>query len=197
MRIKIITEFSNHLTMLFLMMISIMHLGCAAVYPTVIVIDDETNKPIEGAVAIAIWRGATKDCTLVQGLEGGCEGPVRIDEVVSDKDGNINIKDFWKPCLLKDDWNWWLCGEDCPRITVYKFGYVCWDRYDVFAPNYKWQKRTDFDKKHRIVRMGKWPNNFPLNEHSSFMSYCTNGNYSPTKNNLFIKEFMKQDQMSK
>jgi len=53
--------------------------------PTAIVVDDETGKPIEGAVALAIWRGYKDDCTFVQGIEGGCWGFKKAEEVLSDK----------------------------------------------------------------------------------------------------------------
>ena len=61
--------------------------------PTAIVLDDETGKPIEGAVAIAIWRKhSIKEAAW---FEGGKMVPVRIEEVISDKEGKIYIDDFW------------------------------------------------------------------------------------------------------
>jgi hypothetical protein len=181
MKTNLITEFGYSLTMLVLILISTIYIGCATVKPTATVIDDETGKPIEGAVAIAIWRGDKEECTFVQGLEGGCWGFKKAEEEFSDKDGNINIEDFW---------GWHFSGSAYdPRLTVYKFGYVCWDQQDIFIPKYKWTKRSDFNKKHRIVRLVKWPEGFSFHEHSSFMSSVTNGDYSKSVHQLFNKCF--------
>jgi hypothetical protein len=168
------------LTLVF-MLISFVLSGCATVKPTATVVNDETGMPIEGAVAIAIWRGDTEDCTLVQGLEGGCWGFKKAEEVVSDKEGNINIETFWDYHFSSSDYE--------PRLTVYKFGYVCWDQQKIFAPDWKWTARKDFNKKHRIVRMKKWPLGMSFHEHSSFMSNVTNGDYSKTEKQLFDKCF--------
>jgi hypothetical protein len=167
----------------FLMVMIFMN-ACQAKEPTAIVIDDETGKPIEGAVAIAIWRGPTSDCTLPQGLEGGCWGANRIIETVSDKEGKLNIWGFW---------NWHLGKGRYPQLTVYKFGYVCWDQKRIFEPNMKWTKRNDFDNKHRIVRMKKWPVGFSFNEHARFISNCTNGDEPKTKEHLLIKAYESED----
>lgn len=156
--------------------------------PTAIVVDDETGKPIEGAVALAIWRGYKDDCTFVQGIEGGCWGFKRSEETVSDKEGIINIQDFWK--TTKGPGKWGSASD--PRLTVYKFGYVCWDQKEIFAPNYKGTNRTDFDKKNRIIRLKKWPVEFSTEEHleahSSFIRGITLGDYSLERTPLFIKE---------
>ncbi len=148
--------------------------------PDAIIIDDETGEPIEGAVAIAIWRGPKKDCTLIQGLEGGCWGALRIEETVSDKEGKIFIKDFW---------DWHLGPDRYPRLTVYKFGYVCWDQKKIFEPKWKWKNRTDFDKDNRTVRLKKWPEGFSFKEHAAFKRNVTNGDYSISETPLFIKAF--------
>jgi len=162
--------------------------------PTATVIDDETGKPIEGAVAIAIWRGRTGDCALMEGLLVGCWGVKRIEEVVSDKDGVLNISDFWK--TTKDPGSFGTAYN--PRLTVYKFGYVCWDHQRIFQPNYKWGNRTDFDKNNRIVRLKKWPEGFPYKEHLSFMSGVTNGDASNSQYKLFNKCFdLERDYRSK
>jgi hypothetical protein len=152
--------------------------------PTAIVVDDETGKPIEGAVALAIWRGYKDDCTFVQGIEGGCWGFKKAEEVLSDKEGNINIKDFWK--TTKGPGKWGSAYD--PRLTVYKFGYVCWDQKEIFEAEWKWGIRTDFDKQHRIVRLKKWPVEFSTEEHSSFIRGITLGDYSRERTPLFTKE---------
>ena len=85
--------------------------------PAATVIDDETGRPIEGAVALAVWRKHSS--TARAWWEGGTDVVVRIEEVVSDKDGNIFIEDFW---------SWHLFENNEPHLTIYKFGYVCWDQ---------------------------------------------------------------------
>jgi hypothetical protein len=172
-------SFKTLLVNISLVIVMIIPTACQAKEPTAFIVDDQTGKPIEGAVAIAIWRGPTSDCTLIQGVEGGCWGANRVKETVSDKEGKIFIDGFW---------NWHLGKGRYPQLTVYKFGYVCWDQKQIFIPNYKWEKRTDFNKDIRIVRLKKWTEGFTFNEHSSFESDVTNGDYSTSKTPLFVKE---------
>ncbi len=146
--------------------------------PTATIIDNETGKPIEGAVAIAIWRKtSTKDRAW---FEGGTEIPSRIEEAVSDKNGNIFIKKFW---------NWHLLETHYPRLTVYKFGYVCWDQ--IFIMGQK-EDRKDFNKESRIVRMVKWSKGFSLYLHDSFIQSCTRGEYNLVPTLLFYNAFEEE-----
>jgi hypothetical protein len=163
-----------------LIIVMIIPSACQAKQPTAFIVDDQTGKPIEGAVAIAIWRGPTSDCTLIQGVEGGCWGANRVKETVSDKEGKIFIDGFW---------NWHLGKGRYPQLTVYKFGYVCWDQKQIFIPNYKWEKRTDFNKDSRIVRLKKWTKGMSFHEHASFMGNVTNGDYHKSQQQLFNKCF--------
>jgi hypothetical protein len=155
--------------------------------PTAIVIDDETGKPIEGAVAIAIWRD-DKDVSLINALHGGGAKFKKAEEVVSDKDGKISIPDFWKTTKGKRGTG----SIYDPRLTIYKFGYVCWDQQEIFAPDYKWTKRTDFNRDSRIVRLKKWPVGFSFREHSSFIDNCTRSDYTNTQNYLFRDSVYKE-----
>ena len=147
--------------------------------PTAIVLDDETGKPIEGAVAIAIWRKhSIKEAAW---FEGGKMVPVRIEEVISDKEGKIYIDDFW---------DWHLNASSYPRLTIYKPGYVCWDQKLIYISEFKSERRQDFDKKTRIVRMKQWPEEFSFNGHWRFMSHCTGyGDIHEAPNKLFLKSF--------
>lgn len=145
--------------------------------PTAIVIDEETGKPIEGAVAIAIWR--KNKITEGAWFEGGREVPVRIEEVVSDKEGRLCIQGFW---------NWHLYDNRYPRLTVYKFGYVCWDQEKIFMSNYKWQKRTDFNRNSQIVRLKKWQEIYLQEEQLTFIRSIMRGDEFKTKDQLFFKE---------
>jgi len=142
--------------------------------PTVTVVDTETGEPIEGAVAIAIWR---KHSIIERAWwEGGTMVVVKIEEAVSDKDGNIYIDGFW---------GWYISGNRYPRLTIYKPGYICWDQNNL----YEGGLRTDFDKDHRIARMEKWPEGFSFNRHSSFVSAVTFNDHTDAPKQLFNKAF--------
>lgn len=151
--------------------------------PAAIVIDDGTGKPIEGAVAIAIWRGKKKNCTIVGSLEGACWGFLRAEETISDKEGKINIPDFWKTTIDPGKRG----SATSPRLTVYKFGYVCWDQKMIFHPSSSWEDRKDFNRDNRIVRLKKWPEDMKFRSHSSFIGNCTSGNETKSKEQLFNK----------
>jgi hypothetical protein len=150
--------------------------------PTAIIVDDETGKPIEWAVAIAIWRDFKK-VSLINALHGGGAKFKKAEEVVSDKDGKISIPDFWKTTKGKGGTG----SVYDPRLTVYKFGYVCWDQQEIFAPNYKWEKRFDFNRDNRIVRLKKWPVGFSFREHASFEGTVTSGDSTLSTTPLFYK----------
>jgi|GEM_PF-4067760 len=110
--------------------------------PTAIVQDAETGKPVEGAIALAQYFGAV---SLGAGL-GTSQGLAKTEEVYSDKDGHINLPDFWK-------WQGnFLVGNPKPRLAVYKFGYVLWDSQDICP----FGSRTDFDENHRTVKLLKF-----------------------------------------
>lgn len=142
--------------------------------PTAIVVDAETGEPIEGAVAIAIWR--KHSVTKRAWFEGGTMVVVHIEEAVSDKEGKIYIDDFW---------DWHLFENRYPRLTIYKPRYVCWDQKNI----YKGTLRYDFDKEHRIVRMKKWPKDFSFNRHSSFVNSVTMNDSNKASKKLFRKAF--------
>jgi hypothetical protein len=108
--------------------------------PTAIVVDAETGKPVESAVALAQWFRAAGGSVA----EGGSEALDKAAEAFSDKDGKIYIDDFWGIHILTRD----------PRLTVYKPGYVIWDSKEI-CPSFQ-EKRTDFDKAHRIVKLLKF-----------------------------------------
>ncbi|HEY9060838.1 MAG TPA: hypothetical protein VIO64_10115 [Pseudobacteroides sp.] len=147
--------------------------------PTAIVVDADTGQPVEGAVAIAIWRTGGDNCAA---FEGGCEKVLKIEEVLSDKDGKIYIKNFWK---------WHLERSHYPSLNVYKFGYVCWDRYWIFGPQTP-KRRTDFSETNKIIKIQVRPKVFSFKRHSSFVSECLRPSDYPMRNGLFFKEFSKE-----
>jgi len=105
--------------------------------PTAIVIDAETGVPVEGAIALAQWYS-----TAPGGLfEGSMLNLEKAQETYSDKDGRINMPDFWE-----------RFSAPLPRLTIYKPGYVLWDSKEICP----FGKRTDFDEKHRAVKLLKF-----------------------------------------
>lgn len=150
--------------------------------PTAIIVDADSGEPIEGAVAIAIWRKhSIKEAAW---FEGGKMVPVRIEEAISDKEGKVYFEDFW---------DWHLFENRYPRLTVYKFGYVCWDQKQLFTSVEGSTIRKDFDEENRVVRMEKWPKDFSFVRHGSFVDYSTEGDMSEAEQKLFLKAFRSED----
>jgi hypothetical protein len=150
----------------------------AADKPTAIVVDADTNEPIDGAAAIAIWRKSGDAAWF----EGGGAKVVKIEEALSDREGKIFIKGFW---------NWHLIKMEYPRLTVYKSGYICWDQQYIFGN--PWINRTDFNKEYRTIRMKKRPENFSFIKHDHFVDSCTyyDSREAKTQLGLFKKEYEK------
>jgi len=146
--------------------------------PTAIVVDDATGEPIEGAVAIAIWRKLSTEKAVW--FEGGIDVVVRIEEVVSDKEGKIYIDGFFR----------WRPFSQDPHLTIYKPGYVCWDQEDIYiSEKLPTIKRTDYDANHRIARLKKYPEGFSFAGHWSFMDSVTYGDTAEAPKKLFEKAF--------
>jgi hypothetical protein len=148
--------------------------------PTATVIDDETGNPIEGAVAIAIWRGSGSGYAW---FEGGMEKPIRIEERLTDKDGKFYVSGYW---------NWHIFESKYPRLDVYKFGYVCWDQTIIYSNDGFHKKRTDFNKQTRIIRMRRWPQGLSFEMHSRFINSCTRGDHNKAKEKQFSTAFEKE-----
>jgi len=143
--------------------------------PTGIVIDEETGKPVEVAVAICIWRRG--EFSLNGFFEGGFEVVSKIIETTADKDGNFYIPGYWGINIISQ-----------PNLNVYKFGYVLWDSNSIFMDG----ERSDFNKDNRIVKLQKWPKDFSFIRHFSFIYSATKGAFSKSKEQLFEKEFQKE-----
>jgi hypothetical protein len=152
--------------------------------PTAIVVDSDTGQPVEGAVAIAIWKKAGDNCAA---FEGGCSVVANVIESVSDSQGRIYIKDFWK-------WHW--SDYDKPWLTVYKFGYVCWSQQIIYLGLNNWKKREDFNKENRIVKLQVRPKEFSFVDHDSFISNSLGSGFPGverhTENKLFLNEMNKE-----
>lgn len=146
--------------------------------PTAIVVDANTGEPIEGAVALAIWR--KHSITKRAWWEGGTTVVARVEEAVSDKEGKLYIDDFW---------DWHLFKNRYPHLTIYKPGYICWDQEFIYIEEYKWERRSDFSKDARIVRMNQWPKGFSFNGHSRFVSSVTSGDAHEAPQRKFVSTF--------
>jgi len=143
----------------------------AAPGPTAIVIDAETDAPVEGAIALAQWFSTGQGGLF----EGGGLNLDKAQEAYSDKDGRIQITDFWERYSSRPQ----------PRLTVYKPGYVLWDSQAICPIG----KRTDFDEKHRTVKLLKFDTEAarwikegydkgrggPRRMHGSFFNHCYSG----------------------
>ncbi len=134
---------------------------------TAIVLDAETGKPVEGAVALAQWFRAGGGGMF----EGGVEVLDKAVETYSDKEGKIYIRGSWGLHIFSSS----------PRLTVYKPGYVLWDSRRLCPTD---MPRTDFDENHRTVKLlkfdieaPKWHTKNPIHNgprqmHNSFFSSC-------------------------
>lgn len=148
MKIKLSITF----ILLILTMLTISCAGLTGKYepePTAIIVDAETGEPIEGAVAMAVcW----KDYMPIKNNK-----PDPIVTVMSDNKGRIYIENFW---------DWHVFKADYPELSVYKCGYICWNQLVIKGKG----DRHDFDKKNRVVRLEKWPENFSFIKHYDFIS---------------------------
>jgi hypothetical protein len=132
-----------------------------------IVIDAETGQPIEGAIALAQWFSAGGGALF----EGPQINLAKAQETYSDKDGRIYFSDLWNTIKKPS------------RLTVYKPGYVLWDSKEICP----FGKRTDFDEKHRTVKLlkfdaeaARWIKEYPerftyrVGPHSKHISFYYN-----------------------
>ncbi len=86
------------------------------------VVDAETNAPIEGAVVLVEW-------TKTKGVGFTYTESVKVAETLSDKDGKFGLPGCFS--LFVNE----------PDVTVYKKGYIAWNNKYIF-PTY--EKRKDF-----------------------------------------------------
>jgi hypothetical protein len=157
--------------------------------PTAIVLDAETGKPVEGAVALAQWHSTTAG-----GIEGPSESLSKAKEAYSDKDGKVFIKGYWGVNIFLKS----------PRLTIYKPGYVIWDSKEI-CPVY--EKRKDFDSNHRTVKLLKFDTEAarwlkegydlgrggPRVMQDSFFSHCYNSASGTEYNANFIDIYLKHE----
>ncbi|MCW5211033.1 hypothetical protein VU03_04855, partial [Desulfobulbus sp. N3] len=112
------------------------------------VLDAETKRPIEGAVALAHW-------TSTDGFPGLTHtDTAKVAEDVSDSEGKLSIPGAWGFLALQR-----------PHIKVYKPGYVGWDSRLIYLGCYKndrimarIEKRKDFSMTDQDIFLEPWDN---------------------------------------
>ncbi len=157
------------LALLIALLLNVPVAACAT-QPTAIVIDAETGRPVEGAIALAQWW---EPVPLGLGL-GTSARLAKSQETYSDKDGHVFIDDFWS-------WGWFSTPN--AQLSVYKPGYVLWDSKKICPVG----NRTDFDKDHRTAKLlkfdteaARWLKEYPERfrsvglhqEHLSYYNLC-------------------------
>ena len=81
------------------------------------VVDDETGKPIEGAIVYVEWD-------ITKGIGHTATNLYKNFDTVSDKDGVFHLPGVWRPFV------------NHPTLIIYKRGYIAW-RNDFRFPGYK------------------------------------------------------------
>ncbi|HID70854.1 MAG TPA: carboxypeptidase regulatory-like domain-containing protein [Desulfobacterales bacterium] len=129
------------------------------------VLDAETKKPVEGAVALATW-------TKYKGLPGLSYGyTAKAIEAVSDKDGYFIIPGVTGTIAF-----------NTPYLQVYKPGYVGWNSRRIYLgyfkdnrKNKRTKKRDAFLMKNQDIYLEPWKNNGVYNHytHNSFVAPST------------------------
>ncbi|MCP4021745.1 MAG: hypothetical protein GY729_07875 [Desulfobacteraceae bacterium] len=126
------------------------------------VLDAETKKPLEGAVALAMWYGS-------KGLPGlSSTYTAKAVEAVSDENGILKLTVMGKYARYK------------PSLKIYKPGYVVWDskliylgyrENDVTRPLQK--RREGFSMKDQDVFLESWKDNYSFISHSFLIDTYT------------------------
>lgn len=113
------------------------------------VVDDETEKPIEGAVVLV-------EFDVTKGLPGlSYTDRYKVFETVTDKDGKFILSGVLNPFV------------NPPQLVIYKRGYVAWREYATF-PDYK--ERKDFKWQNgSIFRLERFKRGYLHTRHTSFI----------------------------
>ncbi|MBN2382498.1 hypothetical protein JXQ70_06410 [bacterium] len=149
------------------------------------VVDEVTGEPISGAIALAHW------CTFnprERWFEGGSYDVSRIEEVYSDREGKVYIKDFWYGADWLDGGPYYEENRKYPQLTVYKPGYVAWNYRKIFIPSEEIQRiykesggldaveqityRVDFGHHNRVIKLERWWEGYSHDQHEGFVMRC-------------------------
>lgn len=103
-----------------------------------IVVDAETNQPVEGAVVLVEW-------TKAKGFGLTYTESYKVAEALSDKSGKFELPGCYSP-FVND-----------PNVTIYKKGYVAWNNKYIF-PNdikrsdYIWKSNVNYEMRHFMAQ---------------------------------------------
>jgi len=160
-----------------------LHLGGCSTATTFRVLDAETKKPVEGAVALATWGGSRR-MAIIAGPTFGYTA--KAVEAVSDKNGYFTIPG--------------VTGEiafNTPLLQVYKPGYVGWNSRRVYLGHYngyegarkhvRTKKRESFVWKDQDIYLEPWNDDAVYNHytHWDFLSPPTGFEEGGIKNSLY------------
>ena len=133
------------------------------------VVDAKTGDPIEGAVVLVEW-------TNTHGFGHTHTESYKVVEIISNKEGRVNIEGVYRPFLNK------------PHVTVYKKGYVAWNDEYIFPGNkrrqgFKWENNL-------VIKMEQFSKkDFSHNHHVSFLRTATRITLDNDIKNSFEKLF--------
>jgi len=156
--------------------------GCSTA-TTFRVLDAETGKPIEGAVALATWAMGSG---WPPGLSYGYTA--KAVEVVSDKDGTFTIPGVTGKIAF-----------NTPYLQVYKPGYVGWNSRRVYLGHYngyegarkhaRTKKRENFVWKDQDIYLEPWKDDGTMNHytHWDFLSPPTGFEEGGIKKSKYYK----------
>ncbi len=128
------------------------------------VLDAKTGKPIEGAVALAMW-------SATRGLPGlSSTYTAKAVEAESDGRGKLTIPFlFGRAAIFK------------PLLKVYKPGYVGWDSKFIYKGSHEknktipvYQERESFSMKDQDIYLEPWKDEYTYISHDSFIQIYTN-----------------------
>jgi len=136
------------------------------------IVDAETGKPIEGAVAMAEW-------TRTKGFGNTYTVSAKVSEAVSDKEGNFELDGCYSLFV------------DKPSLTIYKNGYVAWNSEYIFPD---WKKRDGFEWKSELVtRMEKFAISYSYTDHQIFIYSSIMDNLGLDDKKIFISRYYEYE----
>ena len=113
-----------------------------------IVVDTETNQPIEGAVVLVEW-------TKTKGFGLTYTESYKVADALSDKDGKFELPGCYSP-FVND-----------PNVTIYKKGYVAWSSRWLFPGMHN---RTGFRWSNGVFRLDRFRDDYSYAAHVTFIS---------------------------
>jgi hypothetical protein len=135
------------------------------------VVDDETGKPLDGAVVLVEW-------TITKGLPGlSYGGSYKVMEAITDREGKFAIP----RALILDP------RVESPHLTIYKKDYVAWNNEYIF-PGY--DKREDFCwHSGYVFRMKRFKEGLSFIEHQSFIDGMAHPEQATEGKKVFLKAY--------